>query len=159
MSGTPPRTDGGHPERRDTAGDSPRTSDDGSDDDERQFDLDMDMPGDSLLTREEYLEMYKVAATPVRYNVLTTLEAEGRLSTSELADILDRKGNDLHYHLRKLKRVALIRNRRDPATGTEDTYSYYELTDLGQVVLTEGLATGVEKLAEQEATLSDKFSS
>jgi len=42
--------------------------------------------------------------------------------------------------------------------GTKETYSYYELTDLVHVILTEGLATGVQQLAAEEATISEKYS-
>lgn len=119
--------------------------------------LDLDLPEDSLLTREEYLEMYETAASEPGFTILHALSEEGKLSTSELEMLLDREDNNLHYHLRKLKRCALIRNRRDPNTGTKETYSYYELTDLGHVVLTEGLLTGVQKLAAEERTISEKY--
>ncbi|WP_229774123.1 helix-turn-helix domain-containing protein [Halocalculus aciditolerans] len=98
--------------------------------------------------------MYKVAASKPAFNILRALSEEGKLSTSELGMMLDREDNDLHYYLRKLKRSALIRNRRDPNTGTEETYSYYELTDLGHVILTEGLATGIQELVKEESTIS-----
>lgn len=125
--------------------------------DDEEFALDIELPADSLFTPEEYLEMYRVAASEPAFTILTVLSDEGRLSASELSMMLDRKGNELHYHLRKLKRAALIRNRRDPNTGTEEPYSYYTLTDLGHTVLTEGLKTGVEKLAAEEATIADQY--
>jgi len=124
---------------------------------EAELELESNLPEDSLFSIEDYLEMYKVAASKPAFNILRTLREEDRLSTSELSMMLDREDNDLHYYLRKLKRSALIRNRRDPNTGTEETYSYYELTDLGHVILTEGLGTGVEKLATEESTLSGKY--
>jgi DNA-binding MarR family transcriptional regulator len=129
---------------------------DGEGDDE-EFSLAVDLPEDSLFTLDDYLEMYETAASRPAFDILTALSEEGRLSASELEMMLDSEGNDLHYHLRKLKRSALIVNRRDPNTGTKETYSYYELTDLAHVILTEGLATGVQKLAAEEATLSDKY--
>ena len=119
--------------------------------------LDLDLPDDSLLTREEYLEMYETAASEPAFSIMQALREEEKLSASELGALLDRADNSLHYHLRKLKRCALVRNRRDPNTGTEETYSYYELTDLGQVVLTEGLLTGVQKLAAEEQTISESY--
>jgi DNA-binding PadR family transcriptional regulator len=72
--------------------------------------------------------------------------------------VLGEEDNALHYPLRTLKDVALIKNRRDPNTGTEETYSYYELTELGRIVLTEGIREGVRILARQEAALEDKYS-
>jgi len=116
--------------------------------------LSPEVPEDSLFTIEEYLEMYKVAASEPAFSILCALSEEDKLSASELGIMLGREDNDLHYYLRKLKRSALIRNRRDPNTGTEETYSYYELTDLGHVILTEGMATGIQELVKEEATIS-----
>ncbi|GAA0284313.1 helix-turn-helix domain-containing protein [Halobacterium noricense] len=130
--------------------------DDGRDGDQRDA-PDVDLPEDSILTREEYLEMYDVASGEPAFSILTALSEVERLSTGELADLLDREGNDLHYHLRKLKRTGLVRNRRDPNTGTEQPYSYYTLTDLGHTVLTYGLKTGIEKLAAEEAAISEQY--
>lgn len=133
-----------------------RTSDDENDGDE-EHSLDVDLPEDSLFTLEEYLEMYDVASSEPAFAILCALSEEGQLSASELSMMLGREGNDLHYYLRKLRRVALVRNRRDPNTGTEEPYSYYTLTDLGHTVMTEGLKTGIEKLAAEEATISEKY--
>ncbi|WP_241432766.1 helix-turn-helix domain-containing protein [Natrinema pellirubrum] len=116
------------------------------------------MPEDSLFTLEEYLEMYSVAASEPAFKILTALSEEDRLSESELSKMLDREGNELHYYLRKLKRSALVRNRRDPNTGTEEPYSYYTLTDLSEIVLEYGLKEGIEKLAKEEADISDTYS-
>jgi len=129
----------------------------GGEGNDQEFSIDVELPNESFFTLEEYLEMYETAASQPAFDILTALGEEGRLSASELEMMLDREGNDLHYHLRKLKRSALIKNRRDPNTGTKETYSYYELTDLAHVILTEGLATGVQKLAAEEATLSEKY--
>lgn len=125
--------------------------------DETNVALDIDLPEDSLFTLEEYLEMYDVASSEPAFSILCALSEADRLSAGELSDALERDGNKLHYHLRKLKRSALIRNRRDPNTGTEDPYSYYVLTDLGETVLTHGIKTGIEKLAAEEATITDEY--
>ena len=120
-------------------------------------DLAIELPEESLFTLDDYLDMYRVAATRPGFAILTLLQAEERLSTSELSQALDRESNKLHYHLRKLKDAALIRNRRDPNTGTEDVYSYYMLTDLGHTVLTHGVKTGVEKLAAEEHEIQERY--
>ncbi|MFB6270497.1 MAG: winged helix-turn-helix domain-containing protein [Halobacterium sp.] len=117
----------------------------------------VDVPEDSLFTREEYLEMYDVASAEPAFSILCALSETERLSASELGDLLGRDGNDLHYHLRKLKRTGLVRNRRDPNTGTEQPYSYYVLTDMGHTVLTHGVKAGIEKLAAEEATIREKY--
>lgn len=120
-------------------------------------DLAIELPEESLFTLDDYLNMYRVASTRPGFTILTLLRAEKRLSTSELSQALDRESNKLHYHLRKLKDAALIRNRRDPNTGTEDVYSYYMLTDLGHTVLTHGVKTGVEKLADEEHEIQERY--
>ncbi|AHG02337.1 hypothetical protein HALLA_20760 (plasmid) [Halostagnicola larsenii XH-48] len=119
--------------------------------------LGIDLPEDSLFTLEEYLEMYDVASSEPAFSILCALSEAERLSAGELSDALDRDGNELHYYLRKLKRCALVRNRRDPNTGTEDPYSYYVLTNLGETILTYGIKTGIEKLVEEEATITDEY--
>lgn len=119
--------------------------------------LAIDFPDESLFTLDEYLEMYHVASSEPAFRILHALSEGGRLSESELSDLLDREGNELHYYLRKLKRSALVLNRRDPNTGTEEPYSYYALTDLGETVLTCGLKEGIEKLAKEEVEISDRY--
>lgn len=120
-------------------------------------DLAIELPEESLFTLDDYLDMYRVASTRPGFAILTLLQTEERLSTSELSQALDRESNKLHYHLRKLKDAALIRNRRDPNTGTEDVYSYYILTNLGHTILTHGVKTGVEKLAAEEHEIQERY--
>ena len=122
------------------------------------FDLDVELPEDSLFDIEDYLKMYEVASKPKQFTILTALAENNELSTSELSMVLGEADNALHYPLRTLKNAALIRNRRDPNTGTEETYSYYELTDLGRTVLTEGIREGVKIFAREESALEDKYS-
>jgi DNA-binding MarR family transcriptional regulator len=131
--------------------------DGGEESSDADFSLDVDLPDQSFLTLEEYLEMFKTASSEPAFKILCALQEYTRLSTSELSMVVGREDNDLHYYLRKLKRVGLVVNRRDPNTGTEETYSYYELTDMGELVLTEGIATGVKKIAQDEATLSENY--
>lgn len=144
-----PTTDGGVVER-----DS--RPDDG--DDGNGFDLDVELPEDSIFDLEDYLQMYEVASKPKQFKIMHALAENNELSTSELSMVLGEEDNALHYPLRTLKEVSLIKNRRDPHTGTEETYSYYELTDMGRTVLTEGIADGVRILAREEAALEDKYS-
>ncbi|MGB9933920.1 winged helix-turn-helix domain-containing protein [Haloarcula amylolytica] len=133
-----------------------REEDDGRDDDE--FELDVDLPEDSIFDLEDYLKMYEVASKPKQFRIMEALAEDNELSTSELSMVLGEEDNALHYPLRTLKEVGLIKNRRNPNTGTEETYSYYELTDMGRVVLTEGIREGVRILAREEAALEDKYS-
>ncbi|WP_458209812.1 helix-turn-helix domain-containing protein [Haladaptatus sp. NG-SE-30] len=143
-----PMTDGGSLERVDRP-----DKEDGN-----GFDLDVELPEDSIFDIEDYLKMYEVASKPKQFKILTALAESNELSTSELSMVLGEADNALHYPLRTLKDVALIRNRRDPNTGTKETYSYYELTDMGRTVLTEGIREGVKILAREESALEDKYS-
>jgi DNA-binding MarR family transcriptional regulator len=120
--------------------------------------LNVDLPEDSIFDLEDYLKMYDVASGTKQFRILTALAEENELSTSELSMKLGLEDNALHYPLRTLKEVALIRNRRDPNTGTNETYSYYTLTDMGRIVLTEGIAEGIQILAREETALEDKYS-
>ena len=122
------------------------------------FDLDVELPEDSIFDIEDYLKMYEVASKPKQFTILTALAENNELSTSELSMVLGEEDNALHYPLRTLKEVALIRNRRDPNTGTEETYSYYQLTEMGRTVLTEGVREGVKILVREESALEDKYS-
>lgn len=126
-------------------------------DDSNGDDIKFDLPEDSLFTKTDYLEMYHLATKEVPYEILDQLSKRDKLSTTELAELTNREGNKLHYYLRELKRKALVKNRRDPNTGTEETYSYYTLTDLGNTVLTHGPKKGMKILAEQEAEISEKY--
>lgn len=118
--------------------------------------LNVELPEDSLFDIEDYLEMYRVASSQPAFAIMRALREEGKLSTSELEELLNREANNLHYYLRQLKRYALIKNRRDPTTGTAEPYSYYILTDLGHLVLTEGLETSIKQMATEERTLAAK---
>lgn len=130
--------------------------DDPDGDDKPDFDL--DIPEDSLFTEEDYYKMYRVASQPLRLKIMRALHENERLSTSEISDIVGKKANDLHYHLRQLKQSALVRNQREPRSGTNEPYSYYTLTSLGKIVLTEGLESGVQKLAAREHAIQDYYS-
>lgn len=99
--------------------------------------------------------MYGVSSSEPAFRILLTLDNKDKLSAKELSATLERDSNSLHYHLRKLKRTALVRNRRDPSTGTEETYSYCELTHLGDIVLSEGLKTGIQRMIAEEHALGE----
>ena len=139
-------------------GGSPERVEHPNEEDSDGFDLDIELPESSLFDIEDYLKMYEVASRPKQFTILNALAENNELSTSELSMVLGEADNALHYPLRTLKDVALIRNRRDPNTGTKEAYSYYELTDLGRTVLTEGVRQGVKILARQESALEDKYS-
>lgn len=115
--------------------------------------FDLDIPKDCIFTEDDYYDIYRVASHGLRLKIMRTLRESERLSASEISNIVNKEVNDLHYHLRQLKRTALIRNQRDPLSGTANPYSYYTLTTLGDIILTEGIADGVQKPAQERDTL------
>ena len=120
--------------------------------------LETAFPEQSIFTADDYLKLYQVASARPAADILFLLAEHERLSTSELSTALGREDNKLHYHLRKLKETGLIRNRRDPNTGTGKTYSYYELSDVAQTVFTSGIKTGLEKFVDKEHGFEEKYS-
>ena len=112
--------------------------------------FDIDLPEDSSSTEEDDYEMYRGAAHPLRSMIVRSLRGYGRLSTSDIPAIVDEEANDLDYHLRQLEKTALVRNQRDPRRGTDEPCSYYTLTPRGEIVLTEGLESGVQTLNARE---------
>ena len=137
-----------------------KTVDQPDTDDETSTDeciLSVKLPESSLFDLDDYLRMYQVASKPKQFRILNALAQRSELSTSELSEILGEQDNALHYPLRTLKDATLIRNRRDPNTGTKETYSYYELTEMGRIVLTEGVREGMGILVRQEIALEEKY--
>jgi ArsR family transcriptional regulator len=109
-----------------------------------------DLPENSVLSLEEYLAMQRAIGEETRYRVLSELLAEGELSATELADILEIPSNRLHYHLDKLESVGLVANRKRKERGADGLYSYYAATALGEAIMTHGVG---ELLAEERELL------
>lgn len=142
-------TDGGLVERRD--------DDAGAKPDREDVSIDAELPEKGLFDREDYLQMYRFASQDVRYDVLNTLSEGDELSASELGEELNRDGNNLHHHLRKLQDVGLVRNRRRNDRDEDGTYSYYTITSLGEVILTHGIKEGIEKLMGDETAIYEQY--
>ncbi|WP_256686810.1 ArsR/SmtB family transcription factor [Halococcus qingdaonensis] len=108
------------------------------------------LPEESVLSLEEYLAMQRAIGEETRYRVLSALLAEGELSATELAEVLEIPSNRLHYHLDKLESVGLIANRKRKERGADGLYSYYAATALGEAIMTHGIS---ELLAEERELL------
>jgi len=71
-----------------------------------------DLPPDSALSLEEYLEMQRAVGQKTRYRILVALLEDGEAIASELADRLAEPADRLHYHLDELRDVGLVENRK-----------------------------------------------
>ncbi|MFC4249624.1 hypothetical protein ACFOZ7_22275 [Natribaculum luteum] len=116
-----------------------------------------DLPDDSIFRDEDYVRMYRTLVNDPALDILKTLAKHKRMSIGELAEALDRPHDDLPHNLWNLKRVALIREGKDPNTGREEPYSYYSITDLGRTVLDEGVKEGVRQLAQEEDAIQQRY--
>lgn len=112
-----------------------------------------DLPEDSVLALEEYLDMQRAIGDPTRYRILATLLREGELSASELAAELDVPSNRLHYHLDRLQEVGLVQNRKRRDRGADGLYSYYVASALGESIMKHGVA----ELIRRERDLLSRY--
>ena len=65
-------------------------------------------------------------AEPTRFVLLYLLASEGQVPSGELADLLDRRQNDLYHHLNTLEDAGLVGKFREGSTRV------YELTPLAE---------------------------
>ncbi|MFP8954874.1 ArsR/SmtB family transcription factor [Natrialbaceae archaeon A-arb3/5] len=63
---------------------------------------------------------------PTRFTILYLLAEEGQLRSGELADLLERRQNDLYHHLNTLEDAGLVGKFRDGGTRV------YELSPLAE---------------------------
>lgn len=72
----------------------------------------------------------KAVGEETRFTVLYLLTAEGELHSGELAELLDRKQNDLYHHLNRLEDAGLVGKRR-----ADDGGRIYELSPLAETMV------------------------
>jgi len=97
------------------------------------------LPEESVLSLNEYLDMHAAVGNRTRYEILYRLVHTGKMSPTELADVLDIDDSTLHYHLNKLVDVGLVEKRQRTERGQDGLYTYYEATVFGEVTLTDGV--------------------
>ncbi|MBX0325830.1 helix-turn-helix domain-containing protein [Halomicroarcula sp. F13] len=98
-----------------------------------------DLPPDSFLDLEEYLEMQKAISDPARYRIVVYLTDHDEVTPSELYEQvgmgLDK--STIHYHLDKLVDVGLVEKRaRNDGNGI---HCYYRITTFGKTILEHGV--------------------
>lgn len=79
-----------------------------------------------VLNLDREAERLSVMGEPTRFVVLYLLAEEGRMRSGELADLLDRRQNDLYHHLNTLEDAGLVGKFRD------DHSRVYELSPLAE---------------------------
>jgi len=113
------------------------------------------LPDDSVLTLEEYLDMYAALGHRTRYGILHRLVHGGEMSPKELDEAIDGDDSTLHYHLNELVDVGLIERRGRTERGQDGLYTYYRATVFGEVVLT----SGVDELLRGEGDFEAMYDS
>lgn len=88
------------------------------------------------------VERLKAVGEETRFTVLYLLTAEDGLHSGELADLLDRKQNDLYHHLNRLEDAGLVGKRR-----ADDGGRIYELSPLAETMV-EPLFDSIRSRAE-----------
>ena len=113
------------------------------------------LPGESILSLEEYLDMHAAVGHRTRYEILYRLVHGGEMSPKELEDALDIDDSTLHYHLNKLVDVGLVEKRQRTERGQDGLYTYYRATVFGEVTLTDG----VDELIRGEQAFEEMYDS
>ena len=78
------------------------------------------------LDLEREAERFKSMGESTRFTLLYLLAQEGQIGSGELADLLDRRQNDLYHHLNTLEDAGLVGKFRDGQARV------YELSPLAE---------------------------
>lgn len=113
------------------------------------------LPEDSVLTLDEYLDMYAAVGNRIQYEVCYRLVHGDSMSFGELEEAMDVPDSTLHYHLNRLIEVGLIQKRQRTERGDERVQTYYASTVFGRVTLTEG----VDELIQGEQEFEGMYDS
>lgn len=79
-----------------------------------------------VLSLEREADRLSAMGEPTRFVLLYLLAEEGQLRSGELADLLDRRQNDLYHHLNTLEEAGLVGKFRDGNSRV------YELSPLAE---------------------------
>jgi DNA-binding transcriptional ArsR family regulator len=113
------------------------------------------LPGERILTLDEYLDMHAAVGHRTRYEILYRLVHSGEMNPTELETALDIDDSTLHYHLNRLVDVGLVEKRQRTERGQDGLYTYYRATVFGEVTLTDG----VDELIRGEQTFEEMYDS
>lgn len=85
---------------------------------------------DGTLDLDREVERLAAIGERTRFTILYLVAAEGEIRSGELADLLDRKQNDLYHHLNALEDAGLVGKYR-----ADDGTRIYELSPLAEQVV------------------------
>ncbi|WP_254863079.1 ArsR/SmtB family transcription factor [Halovivax gelatinilyticus] len=97
------------------------------------------LPPNSVLDLDEYIEMYAAIGDRTRYEILYRLVHTGDMNVSDLAETLSTDPNTLGDQLDRLLDAGLIQRRKQTDKGDTAVRTYFRATILGEVALTEGI--------------------
>ncbi|WP_440772734.1 ArsR/SmtB family transcription factor [Natronorubrum sp. DTA28] len=81
---------------------------------------------EGTLDLEREANRLSVMGEPTRFTILYLLSEEGQVRSGELAELLDRRQNDLYHHLNTLEDAGLVGKFRDGGSRV------YELSPLAE---------------------------
>ena len=112
------------------------------------------LPDESILDFREYLAMQRAIGHEARFRVLYALTQHGAMSQPELEDALCMDTDFLSHCLTTLCDVGLVQNRKRKTSESEDLFSYYVASSIGEGILEHG----VVELMKREHKFRDRYS-
>ena len=116
------------------------------------------LPPDSVLGLDEYLDVHAAVGHRTRYEILYRLVHGGDTRLSEFEAVLAVDDSTLHYHLKRLVEVGLVEKRQRTERGQDGFSTYYRATVFGEVTLTSGvdeLMRGEREFAGMDDSAAD----
>jgi len=86
---------------------------------------------DDTLSFDREIDRLKAIGEETRFTILYLVAAEGAIHSGDLADLLDRRQNDLYHHLDALEEAGLVGKYR-----ADDGGRIYELSPLAERMVT-----------------------
>lgn len=112
------------------------------------------LPEESGLNLGEYLAMQKSIGNETRFRILYALKERGEMSFGDLRGAFDVESSTLRYHLDKLRDVGLILYRERKTVDSDELFSYYVASAMGEAILEHG----VEELMQREWEFKERYS-
>lgn len=112
------------------------------------------LPEESILDFREYLAMQRAIGNEAQFRVLYAPTQQGAMSRPELEDALCMDTDHLSHCLSTLCDVGLVQNRKRKTSESEDLFSYYVASSMGEGILEHG----VVELMKREHKFRDRYS-
>ena len=112
------------------------------------------LPEESGLNLGEYLAMQKSIGNEMRFRILYALKERGEMSLDDLRGAFDVEPSALRYHLDELCDVGLVLYRERKTVDSDELFSYYVASAMGEAILEHG----VKELMQREWEFKEKYS-